>query len=112
MIICMLLIGLGVAIAHHSMNVRLDKMPIDDVAVSQAWISRFSTALAFLAKLSFTTSIGASFVQHQWLRFHQQSFKVEEVDAVTSVLSDLSSLFRSPVWFRHPILALTALASW
>jgi hypothetical protein len=107
-----LLVGLGVALAHHFMNVCLDNVPIEHVSVSQAWISRFSTALAFLAKLSFTTSIGASFVQHQWLRFHQQSFRVGEVDAVTSVLTDLLSLFSSSVWFRHPVLVMTALASW
>ncbi|PVH94144.1 hypothetical protein DM02DRAFT_693815 [Periconia macrospinosa] len=111
-ILSTLLIGLGIALAHHFMNVSLDNVSIKDVRVSQAWISRFSTALAFLTKLSFTTSIGASFVQHQWLRFHQQSFKVREVDAVTSVLTDLLSLFSSLVWFRHPILVLTALASW
>lgn len=111
-ILSTLLVGLAVALAHHFMNVHLDKKSVENVRVSQAWISRISTGLAFLGKLLFTISVGASFTQRLWLRFHQQNFKISEVDAVTSILGNFPSFFSSLVWFRHPILVLTALTSW
>ncbi|KAF2462933.1 uncharacterized protein BDR25DRAFT_320387 [Lindgomyces ingoldianus] len=111
-ILLALLMGLGVALAHHSMNVRLNNKPVAEIKVSQAWISRFSTALAFLTNTCFIVSVGASFTQRQWLRFHQQSFTIAQIDAVTGILGNLLGFFSSRVWFRHPILVLTALASW
>lgn len=111
-ILSSLLMGLGLALAHHFMNVQLDGKALEDVKVSQAWISRFSTALAIMAKTAFTISVGAAFVQRQWLRFRRQSFKIGDVDAVTSAIGNPLGLFSSTIWFHHPILVLIAMVSW
>ena len=111
-IVAALLLGLGVALAHHFMNRYLHGKPVSDVKVSQAWISRFNTALAFLANTAFNIGVGTAFVQRQWLRLHQQSFRVSEVDSLTSVLGNIFSFFSSSVWCRHPILLSIALVSW
>jgi hypothetical protein len=104
--------GLGVALAHHFMNVYLDGKPVNKITLSQSWVSRFGTALAFLVKLSFTISVGAAFVQYQWMRFHKESFRIQDVDALTSVLGNFLSFFASSVWFRQPVLLTLGLVSW
>jgi uncharacterized membrane protein len=111
-ILIALLVGLGVALAHHFMGTSLNGQPVMKVNISQAWISRFGTALAFVVKLALATSVGAAYTQHQWQRFHEQSFRTSEVDALTSVLANAFSFLSSTVWLRHPVLALMALISW
>lgn len=107
-----LLAGFGVALAHHLMCTNLDGRAIADVPVSQAWISRFGTALAFLVKMTLAISVGAAYTQHQWMRLQRENFSTEDVDALTSVLGNVFSLFSSTVWTRHPLLTLVALVSW
>jgi hypothetical protein len=107
-----LLAGLGFAIAHHLLGERLDGRPVADIPVSQAWVSRISTALAFSVKVALAVSVGTAYVQHQWLRFHEQSFKTKDVDALTGVLGNALSFIGSPIWLRHPLLTLMALISW
>lgn len=108
-----LLLGIGLALAHHFLNAYLDRRPVDSVTLlSQTWASRISTALAFMVKLSLATSVGAAYMQHQWLRFHEHDFNVEEVDSLTSILGNALNFFSSTVWLQHPILALVALVSW
>jgi hypothetical protein len=111
-IVLALFAGLGFALAHHFMGLSLNNTPVAQVYISQAWISRFSTALAFLVKLALATSVGAAYTQHQWQRLRQQSFRTSEIDALTSVLANAFSFLSTTVWLRHPVLALMALVSW
>lgn len=106
-----LLLGLGIALTHHLVNSHLDRRPTNSVGFSQAWVSRFNTALAFLAKLAFTICVGSAFVQRQWYSFHRRPFKVNEVDSIANVLSNVLS-FLDAVWFRNPLLAFMAAMSW
>lgn len=111
-ILTALLFGLALALAHHFMNVGLNGKPVADVKLSQAWVSRFSTALAFLVKTAFTISISAVFIQRQWLSFHRQSFKIVDIDNVTSILQNPLGFLSRFIWLQTPILALIALMSW
>ena len=111
-ILLALFVGLGFAFAHHFMGLSLNGKPVEQVELSQAWVSRFSTALAFLVKLALATSVGAAYTQHQWQRLRQQDFRTSEIDALTSVLANAFSFLSSTVWFKHPVLALMALVSW
>lgn len=107
-----LAIGLGIALAHHFMCLSLNDKRVMDVQLSQSWIFRFSTALAFLVKVAFATSVGTAYVQHQWLRLRRTEFRMDDIDSLTSVLSNPLGLLSSTVWFKHPILSLVALISW
>lgn len=107
-----LTIGMGIALAHHFMCWSLDARAIGDIVVSQAWIFRISTALAFLVKIALAIGVGTAYIQHQWLLLRQKGFKTVEVDSMTSVLGNVFSFFSSAVWFSHPLLALMALVSW
>lgn len=111
-ILLALVAGLLFALAHHVMGKRLNGKPVDDISVPQAWISRISTALAFAVKVMLAISVGTAYVQHQWLKFHRQSFMTEDVDSLTSVLGNALSFTGSVVWLRHPLLTVMALISW
>ncbi|GAB7332768.1 hypothetical protein MBLNU13_g04501t3 [Cladosporium sp. NU13] len=110
-ILLALFVGLGFALAHHSMGLSLNNKPVEQVELSQSWVSRFSTALAFLVKLALATSVGAAYTQHQWQKLRQQDFRTSEIDALISVLANASSFLSSTVWLKHPVLALMALVS-
>ena len=108
-----LLVGLAMALAHHFMCVRLNDTDLDQVGVSQTWISRFSTALAFLVKMFFVISVGVAFIQRQWLNFHHQPYRISDIDAVTGILGNvLEFLTLGLVWFRNPLLTILAIVSW
>lgn len=104
--------GLGFALVHHLLAEYLNHKVVADLPVSQAWISRFSTALAFLVKTTLVLSAGTVYVQYQWLRLHQKSFETREIDALTSVLHDIFSFVCSRVWIRQPLLASIAATVW
>lgn len=107
-----LLAGLGAALGHHFMNVSLNGKQVDQAGLSQGWASRFSTALAFLVQCFFTTSVGTAFVQRQWLNFHREPYKIEEIDSLTGILGNIFDFFTGLVWLRNPILTTIAIVSW
>lgn len=112
MMLCTLLLGLGTAIAQHFFYTSLDGTPVSEVSVSQAWVSRISTGLAFLVKVALTLCVGAAFVQHQWHRLHQAPLRVAKLDTLTSALGNLFSFFEGTVLYRNPVLAVMAVVSW
>lgn len=107
-----LLAGLGTALGHHFMNVSLNGKQVDQAGLSQSWVSRFSTSLAFLVQFFFATSVGVAFVQRQWLNFHRESYKIEEIDSLTGILGNIFNFFSGLVWLRNPILTMIAIVSW
>lgn len=102
-------LGLGFAVKHHVLTSQLNNKPVADVALPQAWVLRFGTALAFLTKLALATNVGAAYVQYQWLELYAHSHTIREIDVLTSVLGNVFSFLDSTVWFRRPALALMAL---
>lgn len=58
-IVLALFVGLVFALAHHFMGSYLDNKPVSSISVSQAWISRFGTAMAFAVKIALATSVAA-----------------------------------------------------
>lgn len=110
--LCSLLLGFGIALAQHFTYLSLDKQPVSDVSLSQAWVARISTGLAFAAKVALTVCVGTAYVQHQWLRFQQTPFNVAEIDKVTGVLGNIFCFLESTVWYRYPMLAFMALIVW
>lgn len=104
--------GIGLAAAHHSMGSYLDGQPVADIWLSQAWISRLSTAFAFLVKMMLTISVGTAYVQRQWMQIHLETLRVEDVDTLTTVLGNVFGICRSTMWNHHPMLTVLALVSW
>jgi hypothetical protein len=99
------------AVGHHVMGFFLTDKRVDDLPVSQAWIFRFSAALAFLVKTALAIAVGTSYAQQQWLRFQRTTFILTDVDALTGVLENALNLSGTAVWFTNPKLTLIALVS-
>jgi len=99
------------AVGHHYMGLSLADKPIDDTPISQAWIFRFSAALAFLVKTALTVGVGTAYVQQQFLRFRRTTFILTDVDALTGVLGNAFSFFGTAIWLANPKLTLIALVS-
>jgi hypothetical protein len=104
--------GAATALGHHFMNVSLNETQVDQAKLSQAWASRFSTSLAFLVQFFFATSVGVAFVQRQWLNFHHNPYKVDEVDSLTGILGNIFDFFGDLVWLRNPMLTMVAIIAW
>ncbi|KPI37348.1 uncharacterized protein AB675_10331 [Cyphellophora attinorum] len=108
-----LLFGVAIAVSQHFMNIYLDGKVVDEIALSQAWVSRFETALAFLFKTVLSICVGDAFVQHQWRHLHQRTFQqMGDIDCVTNALRKPSNMFEWRVWITAPLLTLIALISW
>ena len=90
----------------------LNGKPVASISVSQSWIFRFGTAFAFLVKVAFGVSVGASYVQYQWHKFRRQSFRVDEIDSLTGVADDVLAFFYTHVFLRQPVLLLVAIIAW
>ena len=94
------------------MNAHLDSRPTESVSVSQSWIFRFGTAFAFLVKVGFAVSVAASYVQYQWLRFHRQNFRVDEVDSLTDIFENVMQFVYTRVFLHQPVLLVMAIIAW
>lgn len=112
MILATIMVGLGLAMAHHFMNNYLDGRAVNQVSMSQAWVSRFGTTFAFLVKMFFVITAGEAYIQRQWWKFHRTTFTVKDLDALTTVLGNAFCLFSTTVWFRTPTLAIMAIVVW
>lgn len=107
-----LLLGLMFATAQHLVNDYLNERAVDSVALSSRWVSRINTALAFLVKTCLAVTIGVAFIQRLWLKMHDESLRVLEIDALTGILGNIFNFFGTSVWFHHPMLTLMALVAW
>ena len=108
--------GFVIALSQHFMNSGLNSQQVAVVKAEyrlpQAWILIINALLAFLVKASFITAAGTAVVQRQWLNMHRNIFSIEELDNITNLLGDLTSFMKRTTWYRSPILAILALASW
>lgn len=111
-ILVALVAGVSIASVHHLINTALDTRPVESIPVTQAWIARFGTALAFLVKMSFCTSIGAAYVQYQWLCLERQEFRTKDIDILTGLLGSPINLIDKTLWLQRTCLAMIALVFW
>ena len=107
-----LVCGSCFALGHHFLYQNINGLPIDNIQTSQAWFLRSGNLLAALVKLSYAISIGVVFVQVQWLKLHQVTLRVKDIDALSNVLSDILNMFGNSVWLRLPSLTLLAMIFW
>ena len=107
-----LICGSCFAIGHHFLYENIHGLPVDYVQTSQVWFLRSGNLLASLVRLSYAISIGVAFVQVQWLKLHQFSLRVKDIDAISNALADILNMIGNSVWLRLPSLTLLALIFW
>ena len=111
-IISFFIAGLCLALVHHFFNSYLHGRAVSVAVISQTWVSRLGTGFAFLFKMVLAISIGSAYIQRQWWKFHRQDFSIHEIDAITSILGNISSISTLSAWARTPILLVIAVISW
>lgn len=106
-----LLAGLVLAIAHDLFYQFLNGRPLNQ-SLSQTWVTRIGTGVAFLAKTAFVIAVASAYVQRQWMNLRHDSYKMREVDDLTGVLYDIMAFFNVRLWLKMPLLFCIALLAW
>ena len=104
--------GMALAIGHHFFYARLDRARVDETYTSQLWTVRIATGMAFLVKTLFVISAGVAYTQHQWLTTRSKSFKIRQIDAMSSILANPLGFCETRAWVRFPALSLLAGITW
>jgi hypothetical protein len=80
----------------------------------QQFNTSVGTALAFLVKTFLSVAISVAYIQLFWLTAHRakQNPRLGDVDWVTSGLSNVFSLVYPNLWWKYPILGVSALVFW
>ena len=107
-----LLAGVALTVGHHFFYARFDGLQVDNVSMSQTWIIRIGTGFAFVVKTLLVVATSIAFVQQQWLALSHRSFKIRQIDTLTSVLSNALLFCESRIWLRFPLLTLLAGIAW
>jgi len=107
-----LISGVVWAVSHHFFYASYDKHRVDGAGLSQAWVVRIGTGMAFLVKTLLVVSATIAFTQHQWLTSRSKSFKIRQIDTISSILSNPLGFFQTRSWLHLPILSLLAVVTW
>lgn len=111
-IVAALFAGLLFAVGHDLFNRSLNGREVDDVSVSQPWVSRIATAFAFLTQMSFAAAVAGSYNQRLWRNLRAGDYQLKHVDTLTAAQSNMFSLLKARVWVRVPVLFVMALTIW
>lgn len=106
------LFGIGFCVAHALYYKSLDGTQVQTTWNQQEWASRFGNAFAFLAKTCFTGGIAVGYTQHIWTTFRKKSLTIEDIDAIFSATSDLTSFWWSDMWTRAKFATFLAILTW
>ncbi|KAF2262914.1 hypothetical protein CC78DRAFT_534446 [Lojkania enalia] len=99
------------AVAHHIFYLYMDGQPASDDDTQQ-WISRFGTAIAFIAKVLFGVSTSMAYVQWFWYKIRRTPITLRCIDALYGVIYEPMKFWHITVWIRHFPLAFLAVTSW
>ena len=105
------ILGTGLAVGHHFFYAHWDGRDVA-TTISQAWITRVGTALAFLAKVFLVLVTGIAYIQQLWSSLRSQPMKVKRINSAFNVLRDVTRFFDAGLWLRNPLLLLPALITW
>ena len=106
-----LFIGVLLAIAHAVFYWWLNGKEVDDT-LPQAWVTNIGTAFAFLVRMFLVMAASIAFVQHQWRNMKAQTFEVNEIDNITTMLEDVFALLNVRLWTKVPTLVIIAIITW
>jgi hypothetical protein len=91
---------------------RINGARVEETYTSQIWTVRIATGIAFLVKTLFVISAGIAYTQYQWLTTRSKTFKIRQIDAISSVLTNPLAFCETRAWARFPALSLLAGITW
>ena len=71
---------------------------VEQTSVSQEWIVRIGTGMAFVSKTLLVVSASIIYAQHHWLSTASKSFKIRQIDTMSSILGIVLGFTKSSVW--------------
>lgn len=104
--------GIALAVGHHFFYTRFDNKQVAETSISQEWIIRIGTGMAFAVQTLFVVSASIACTQQQWLITRSKPFNVRQIDTVFSILGNALAFLQSRVWLRYPGLSLLAAIAW
>lgn len=107
-----LLLGIGLSFGHDAFYRYLDTREVNDVIISQTWVNRVGTALAFLVKTSLVACVTTAYVQLFWYKARNRSFALAKIDTLFALPADPWSFHDLALLLRVPDLLLLGLAMW
>jgi len=108
----LLLCALSSAICQHCFYAHFSGHQVDQGVISQVWVIRIGTALAFLFKASMTAAIAGAFCQTSWYCFQNGSTTLGGLDAIFAVLQNPLKFFNRDMVFNKKLLSLFAILAW
>lgn len=120
LLICFLVAGAGISIAHHFFYQSLEETPVPDgdYSVGALKLSRQElntvggTALAFLARTCLTCAASVAFAQVFWRTLRNKRVRLAVVDTLYGAPNNTAALLKGWRFFRFPLLLLIALIAW
>jgi hypothetical protein len=100
------------AICQHYFYAHFNRQQVDQSVLSQVWVIRIGTGLAFLFKATMTAAIGGAFCHSAWFCFQSSSTTLGGLDAIFGVLQNPLNFFNRDMLFNKKILTLFALLAW
>jgi hypothetical protein len=109
--------GIFVAVGHHLFYSRLDGSLVRDSGdgspyLTQTWIIRYGTALAFFAKAMLASAVVVAYKQHMWINLRSKANTLTTIDAMFAATHDVYAALSPSLWLRARIPALMALITW
>ena len=96
-------LGVATMIAHHTFNIHLDGKPLEDVSISQEWVTVVGTAFGFVFKIVlFVGLIKVVYVQLFWSNMHCKSIRTRCLDSMFTIPSNPLALPELLVFRRWP----------
>ena len=90
----------------------LEGKSINSVGLSQQWVSRIGTGLAFLVKTSLVNAIVVAYTQRLWRKLWTRAFEVGKVDDLMAAPTNLLSLLNFGAFTHAPDLLLLGMTIW
>lgn len=109
------LAGLLLALAHHLVYSHYNGRVLSteqDSESQQKLVIRVGTGLAFLVKAMLTVAVSIVFAQQFWVSLGRRAESVDNIDAISSIRSNILQFFRARLWLRQWLLLILALIMW
>lgn len=104
--------AVSLAIIHHFFYAEYNHRIVDDMRLSQEWLIRIGTGLAFITKTLFVLAASIAYTQHQWKVIRSNEFELRQIDIISNILRDLLGFFQTRLWLKYPLLTYLSAIAW
>jgi hypothetical protein len=108
----LLTVGILAATGQHLFYSYVNGERVEDFTISQDWVIRVATAIAFLFQTVLVAAVGSAFTQRFWFAVRRESLAIGSIDAIFRILGDPRKFFNTEFMFKTKLLLLFAVISY